>query len=97
LLAARVYARPLAATLAPYAGEGCALVATSTSCGRMLKREAREILEVEDDDLVVVSDAMYDLCEFLLLLHERGELRTDFKPLELTVPYHAPGQQQGRG
>ncbi|HYT51870.1 MAG TPA: anaerobic glycerol-3-phosphate dehydrogenase subunit C [Gaiellaceae bacterium] len=95
--AARAYVRRLAANLAPYAREGCAIVANSTSCGLMLKREAREILEVEDDDLVVVSDAMYDLCEFLLLLHERGELRTDFKPLELTVPYHAPCQQQGHG
>jgi glycerol-3-phosphate dehydrogenase subunit C len=63
----------------------------------MLKREAREILEVEDDDLAVVSESMYDLCEFLLLLHERGELRTDFGPLDLTVPYHAPCQQQGHG
>jgi len=95
--AARAYVRRLAANLAPYAREGCAIVANSTSCGLMLKREAREILEIEDDDLVVVSDAMYDLCEFLLLLHERGELRTDFKPLELTVPYHAPCQQQGHG
>ena len=95
--AARAYVRRLAANLAPHAREGCAIVANSTSCGLMLKREAREILEIEDDDLVVVSDAMYDLCEFLLLLHERGELRTDFKPLELTVPYHAPCQQQGHG
>jgi glycerol-3-phosphate dehydrogenase subunit C len=76
--AARAYVRRLAANLAPYAREGSAIVANSTSCGLMLKREAREILEVEDDDLVVVSDAMYDLCEFLLHLHERGELRTDF-------------------
>jgi glycerol-3-phosphate dehydrogenase subunit C len=95
--AARAYVRRLAANLAPYAREGCAIVANSTSCGLMLKREAREILELEDDDLIVVSEAMYDLCEFLLLLHERGELRTDFKPLELTVPYHAPCQQQGHG
>ena len=95
--AARAYVRRLAANLAPHAREGCAIVANSTSCGLMLKREAREILEVEDDDLAVVSDAMFDLCEFLLLLHERGELRTDFKPLELTVPYHAPCQQQGHG
>jgi glycerol-3-phosphate dehydrogenase subunit C len=95
--AARAYVRRLAANLAPYAREGCAIVANSTSCGLMLKREAREILDVEDDDLVVVSEAMYDLCEFLLLLHERGELRTDFRPLELTVPYHAPCQQQGHG
>ena len=95
--AARTYVRRLAANLAPYAREGCAIVANSTSCGLMLKREAREILEVEDDDLAVVSDAMFDLCEFLLLLHERGELRTDFEPLQLTVPYHAPCQQQGHG
>ena len=44
-----------------------------------------------------MSEATYDLCEFLLLLHERGELRTDFQPLPLTVPYHAPCQQRGHG
>ena len=63
----------------------------------MLKREAEEILDVEDEDVRVVSDAMFDLCEFLLLLHEHGELRTDFRPLPLTVPYHAPCQQQSHG
>jgi glycerol-3-phosphate dehydrogenase subunit C len=95
--AARAYVRRLAANLAPYAREGLPIVANSTSCGLMLKREAREILDVEDEDVVAVSEAMYDLCEFLLLLHEQGELRTDFRPLDLTVPYHAPCQQQGHG
>jgi glycerol-3-phosphate dehydrogenase subunit C len=95
--AARAYVGRLVANLAPYAREGLPIVANSTSCGLMLKREAREILDVEDEDMVAVSQAMYDLCEFLLLLHERGELRTDFRPLELTVPYHAPCQQQGHG
>jgi glycerol-3-phosphate dehydrogenase subunit C len=95
--AARAYVRRLAASLAPFARDGHPIVANSTSCGLMLKREAREILDVEDEDLVVVSDATYDLCEFLLLLHERGELRTDFEPLRWTVPYHAPCQHQGHG
>ena len=95
--AARAYVRRLAASLAPYARDGQAIVSNSTSCGLMLKREAREILDVEDEDLAVVSEATYDLCEFLLLLHERGELRTDFEPLSWTVPYHAPCQQQGHG
>jgi glycerol-3-phosphate dehydrogenase subunit C len=95
--AARAYVRRLAAHLAPYAREGCAIVSNSTSCGLMLKREALEILDVEDEDLRAVSGATFDLCEFLLLLHERGELRTDFRPLALTVPYHAPCQQQGHG
>jgi glycerol-3-phosphate dehydrogenase subunit C len=94
---ARRYVRRLAARLAPYAREGHLIVANSTSCGLMLKREAAEILGVEDDDLQVVSEATYDLCEFLLELHDRGELRTDFRPLAVTVPYHAPCQQRGHG
>ena len=95
--AAREYNKRLVANLAPYARDGLPIVSNSTSCGLMLKREAREILGVEDDDLKAVSEATYDLCEFLLLLHEPGELRTDFRPLPLTVPYHAPCQQRGHG
>ena len=37
----------------------------------------------------------WDITEFLLDLHDRGELRTDFVPVEETVAYHAPCQQQG--
>jgi glycerol-3-phosphate dehydrogenase subunit C len=94
---ARRYVRRLTARLAPYARDGIDIVATSTSCGLMLKREAREILEVEDEDLRVVGGRTHDICEYLLMLHERGELRTDFEPLPLTVPYHAPCQQRGHG
>jgi glycerol-3-phosphate dehydrogenase subunit C len=94
---ARSYVRKLVACLAPLARRGYDIVANSTSCGLMLKREAREILEVEDEDLRIVSERTYDLCEYLLLLHERGELRADFRPLPLTVPYHAPCQQRGHG
>lgn len=32
-----------------------------------------------------------------MMLHDRGELRTDFRPLRLTVTYHASCQQQGHG
>jgi glycerol-3-phosphate dehydrogenase subunit C len=95
--AARKYVRRLAGSLAPYARAGVPIVTNSTSCGLMLKREAREILEVEDEEVRIVGEHTYDLCEFLLDLHERGELRTDFQPLPLTTPYHAPCQQQGHG
>jgi len=95
--AARGYVRRLAAALAPYARRGLPIVSSSTSCGLMLKREAREILEVEDDDLQVVSEHMYDICEFLMMLHDEGELKTDLGSLPLTVPYHAPCQQKGHG
>jgi glycerol-3-phosphate dehydrogenase subunit C len=95
--AAREYVRRLAAQLAPYARAGHDIVATSTSCGLMLKREAREILGVEDDDLRVVSERLYDICEYLVLMHERGELRTDMVTVDMEVPYHAPCQQRGHG
>jgi len=95
---ARRYVRRLVRSLVPFARRGYDIVATSTSCGLMLKREAREILDLEDDeDLRTVSARTYDVCEFLLMLHERGELRTDFKPVPMTIPYHAPCQQRGHG
>jgi glycerol-3-phosphate dehydrogenase subunit C len=95
--AAREYARRLVANLAPHARDGLDIVTSSTSCGLMLKREAHEILGLEDEDLRVVAERTYDLCEYLLGLHERGELKTDLESLDLTVPYHAPCQQRGHG
>lgn len=95
---ARAYVRRLAAQLAPYARAGHDIVATSTSCGGMLKHEAREILGLGDDqDLRVVSERMYDICEYLVILDERGALKRDMRPVEMEVPYHAPCQQRGHG
>src|SRR3954464_8763503 len=95
---ARGYVHRLGARLAPYAREGIDIVGTSTSCTLMLKREALEILELGDDaELRAVSARVYDICEYLLGVHDRGELKTDFAPLPETVTYHAPCQQQGHG
>jgi glycerol-3-phosphate dehydrogenase subunit C len=86
----------LARALAPHARDGALIVGNATSCTLMLKREAREILGLEDDaDLKLVSESTYDICELLLELHHRGELKTDFRPLDEVVAYHAPCQQQG--
>ncbi|MGH2750285.1 MAG: anaerobic glycerol-3-phosphate dehydrogenase subunit C [Actinomycetota bacterium] len=89
------YVTRLVSKLAPYAHRGYDIVATSTSCGLMLKREAHEILGVQSDDLEAVSGRMYDICEFLLELHDKGELKTDLAPIAMRVPYHAPCQQRG--
>jgi glycerol-3-phosphate dehydrogenase subunit C len=95
---ARGYVRRLASRLAPFARDGVDIVATSTSCSLMLKREALEILGMAGDpDLQAVSERTFDICEYLLAMHERGELGTDFQALPETVTYHAPCQQQGHG
>jgi glycerol-3-phosphate dehydrogenase subunit C len=76
--------------------EDTIIVGNATSCTLMLKREAREILGLEDDPVLRrVSERTYDICELLLELHDRGELKTDFQPVNETVAYHAPCQQQG--
>src|SRR3954471_820608 len=95
---ARRYVHRLAERLAPYAREGVDIVGTATSCTLMLKREALEILGMEDDAaLRAVSERVFDICEYLVAMHERGELRTGFQPVDETVVYHAPCQQQGHG
>ena len=77
---------------------GYPVVATSTSCGLMLKQEGREILGLEDDeDLRDVGRATYDICEYLRDLLDEGRLDTNFRPVELTVAYHSPCQQRGHG
>ena len=100
---ARGYVHRLAARLAPYARQGVDIVGTSTSCTLMLKREALEILGMSDDpDLQVVSERVFDICEYLLAMHERGELKTDFKPdpgnghLPRSVPAAGPWRRQAR-
>jgi glycerol-3-phosphate dehydrogenase subunit C len=95
---ARKYVLRLARALAPHARDGALIVGNATSCTLMLKREAREILDLADDpDLELVSERTYDVCELLLELHDRGELKADFQPVEEIVAYHAPCQQQGQG
>ena len=79
------------------AGDGLTIVSSSGSCTGMLKHEAREIMGVEDPRLADVGSRIRDIMEFLLDLHEAGDLPTDFRPFEATVPYHAPCQLKSQG
>jgi glycerol-3-phosphate dehydrogenase subunit C len=91
--------RRLARALEPHLTDpATVIVGNATSCTLMLKREAREILSLEQDPVLArVAQRTYDICELLLELHQAGELATDFRTLSETVAYHAPCQQQGHG
>jgi glycerol-3-phosphate dehydrogenase subunit C len=78
--------------LLPYVQRGIPVVGTSTSCTLTLKEEAPELLGMHETAVRMVAENTYDIFEFLRLLHERGELNTSFKPIERTLPYHAPCQ-----
>lgn len=92
--AARRTLRRLVRDLAVPGGDD-PVVASSSSCGLMLKREGREILGLADDGLQSTGERTYDICEYLLDLHAQGALDTGFRPLALTVVYHAPCQLRG--
>jgi glycerol-3-phosphate dehydrogenase subunit C len=94
---ARGYHEYNLAQLLPYAQRGIPIVGTSTSCTLTLKEEAPELLGMHETAARLVAENTYDIFEFLRLLHERGELDTNFKPITRTLPYHAPCQQRAHG
>ena len=58
------------------------------SCALAVKIEYPRIVESEDAKKVAAS--CLDIHQYLMTLHERGELKTDFGRIEMKVGYHAP-------
>lgn len=90
--AARTNAHRNIKSLVRYAREGYQIVGTSTSCTLSLKSDYIHILDIATEDALLVSQQTYDICEFLLGLAEAGELKTDFKRMDVALPYHSPCQ-----
>lgn len=88
------YHRRNVATLAGFARAGIPIVGTSTSCTLTLKEEAPELLDMHDEASATLTHGVWDIFEWLCDLLDRDELRTDFRALPMTLPYHAPCQQR---
>jgi glycerol-3-phosphate dehydrogenase subunit C len=67
---------------------GFALVTTCSSCGLFLKQDYPRFLGTEAANQI--SQNLYHITEYLLALHEIGQLNTNFTPLNQTVFYHTP-------
>lgn len=78
--------------LLPYVQQGIPIVGTSTSCTLTLKEEAPELLGLHEEAVKLVAAGTYDIFEFLRMRLEEGNLKTDFTPIERTLPYHPPCQ-----
>jgi glycerol-3-phosphate dehydrogenase subunit C len=50
------------------------------------------LLDMHDEQTRLLAESTYDFNEFLLMLLEEGMLNLDFRPLELSLPYHVPCQ-----
>jgi glycerol-3-phosphate dehydrogenase subunit C len=90
--AAKKYHQNNVRSLVKYARQGIPIVGTSTSCTLTIKEEAPELLNLHDDDTRIVAHQTFDFNEFLLDLHEAGELNLDFKSLPMKLAYHIPCQ-----
>jgi glycerol-3-phosphate dehydrogenase subunit C len=75
--------------------EGVDIIASSTSCGLMLKHDYAHLLEIPGAEQV--GSRVYDVCEYLWMLHEAGELDVDFQPVDTRVLYHAPCHLKSHG
>ncbi len=74
--------------LSEYASRGIPIIFSEPSCELAVKKEYPRIVDSKEARLV--ADHCYDIHEFLMSLHREGNLKTDFKRLDLTVGYHAP-------
>ncbi|MDO4665835.1 MAG: anaerobic glycerol-3-phosphate dehydrogenase subunit C [Actinomycetaceae bacterium] len=79
------------------AGTDLTIVSSSGSCAGMLKHEAHEIMGVDKEILQDVGKRTVETSEFLLELYKKGELPTDFRAIDLTIPYHQPCQVKAQG
>jgi glycerol-3-phosphate dehydrogenase subunit C len=73
------------------------IVASSTSCGMTLKAKYRELLGLDDTDTRAVSQAVYDICEYLVGLDDDGQLNRSFAPIQARALYHPPCQLMAHG
>ena len=71
------------------------IVASSTSCGLMLKHDYAHLLDIPGAERV--GARVYDICEYLEMLHEAGELDLGLQPLPMRLLYHAPCHLKSHG
>ena len=68
--------------------QGYPVITCCTSCSLMLKMEYQELLDLDFID--ALAEKTYDAVEFLLELHDKGQLNTEFAPVPGRYLYHAP-------
>ncbi len=79
--------------LARLVDDGWDIVAPVPSCALMFKQEL-PLLFPDEPDVKKVSEAIFDIFEYLMLRHKEGLLKTDFRQGLGKVAYHAACHQR---
>ena len=67
---------------------GWPIVCSEPSAALMLKQDYRDLQA--DEDALAVAEHTVELTAFLWQLHKDGRLRTDLRPLDISVGHHVP-------
>ncbi|WP_428304482.1 anaerobic glycerol-3-phosphate dehydrogenase subunit C [Lacipirellula sp.] len=86
---ARLLAERNVAMLSEAVRQGYTIVSTEPSAILALQREYAHLLG-DDSDVRLVAENSMEATQYLWRLHQKGRLRLDFQPLEMTVGYHTP-------
>ncbi len=79
--------------LADYVRQGWDIVAPIPSCALIFRQEL-PMLFPNDEDVLLVKEAMYDPCEYLMIRHRQGQLDTQFKNSLGKVSYQVACHQR---
>lgn len=82
-------------SLARVVDAGYDILFSSATCGHMIRCEYPEFFNIEGADRV--AERIFDVCEYLMMLHEKGEMNTDFEPRKDRLPYHVPCHLRSMG
>jgi FAD/FMN-containing dehydrogenase/Fe-S oxidoreductase len=74
--------------LADLAREGFPIVCSEPTAALMLRQDYPDLLD--DPDANLVAEQVVELTSYLWDLHRAGRLRTDFRPVHLSVGHHVP-------
>ena len=86
--AARAAARRNVRVLADLARSGYTIVCSEPTAALMLTQDYPVLLD--DPDTEVIAARTVELTAFLKSLQDQGRLRTDFRPLRISVGHHVP-------
>ncbi len=75
-------------TMASLIEQGLSIVFSEPSCALAVKMEYPKILNSED--ALKVAEKCYDIHQFLMMLHQKGELNLNLGKMNLNVGYHNP-------
>jgi Fe-S oxidoreductase len=68
--------------------QGYSVVSPIPTCSLMIKKEYPALLGT--DDARLVAKHTFDVCEYLMALHQKGQLSTDFRERVGSVAYQVP-------